>query len=115
MPSEALPQTLSERMREARHASGLSQQALAEAVGVSIGAIRKWESGLSEPSVHRATRIARALGVTLHDLVDWENVEVDLRGGQMRRFAPTSPFTRHGLTVIPGQAVAAAETLVRAA
>ena len=38
---------LNESIRAQRKARGLTQEQLAEAMGVSIGAVSKWESGVS--------------------------------------------------------------------
>ena len=42
---------LNETIRAQRKARGLTQEQLAEAMGVSIGAVSKWESGLSNPDL----------------------------------------------------------------
>jgi len=47
----------------------LTQEALAEAVGVSRQTIAKWESRESTPDLELAGRLAAALEVTLDDLV----------------------------------------------
>ena len=39
---------LHESIRAKRKALGLTQEQLAEAMGVSIGAVSKWESGVSQ-------------------------------------------------------------------
>ena len=38
---------LAENIRFFRKASGLTQEQLAEAMGVTVGAVSKWESGVS--------------------------------------------------------------------
>lgn len=38
---------MGERIREMRKAKGLTQEALSQAVGVSIQAVSKWETGVS--------------------------------------------------------------------
>ena len=37
-------------IRQARLSAGLTQQALASAVGVSVGTVARWEAGTREPS-----------------------------------------------------------------
>jgi putative transcriptional regulator len=55
-------------MREARLRMGLSQQALAEQLGVSRQTIIAIESGDYNPTIRLCVGICRALGVTLNDL-----------------------------------------------
>ena len=43
----------SQRIREARERLGMSQETLAEQVGVSRQAASKWEMGNSEPSLEK--------------------------------------------------------------
>ena len=54
---------IGERVKIARHAAGMSQRDLSEAVGVSAMAISKYERGLSVPGSAVLIRLARALGV----------------------------------------------------
>lgn len=42
---------LSEHIRSLRKARGLTQEQLAEALGVTVGAVYKWESRLSLPEL----------------------------------------------------------------
>lgn len=55
---------IGEQIRQAREARGLSQEALAKAIGISQPAIRKIESGETERSRY-LTEIAAYLGVSL--------------------------------------------------
>jgi len=55
--------TIGERIKIARRAAGLSQRALAEAVGVSAMAISKYERELDVPSSDVLLRLAQALNV----------------------------------------------------
>lgn len=52
-----------EKLQKLRAEAGLTQFALAEKAGVSLGAIRNYEQGLREPYWDVALRLARALGV----------------------------------------------------
>lgn len=65
---------IGERIRQARQASGLSQQALAEKVGVSAKAISKYERNLDTPSSDILLRLAQALGVRLDYFFRTRNV-----------------------------------------
>lgn len=55
-----------------RRRAGLSQEELAERVGVSRQTLSKWESGESAPDLERAAALAEAFGVTLDGLVNYE-------------------------------------------
>ena len=61
--------TINERILALRRAAGLSQEALAEQVGVSRQAIGKWESGASLPGLDNLQELARALGVSCDELL----------------------------------------------
>lgn len=50
-------------IRELRERAGLSQMKLAVLVGVSLGAIRQWESGKVEPKARHLLKLAEVLGV----------------------------------------------------
>ena len=55
---------LSMRVRKARHQAGLSQQVLAERMGVTSGAVANWESAVAVPAARRLARIANVTGVS---------------------------------------------------
>jgi transcriptional regulator with XRE-family HTH domain len=64
---EAAPSSLGERIKVARLASGLSQEALGALVGKTKGAVSQWEQGTTTPGGEGIVPLARALGVSL----DW--------------------------------------------
>ena len=55
----------------------LTQEALAEKVGVARQTIVKWEGGESVPDLEMAERLASALEVSLDDLVNAAENEID--------------------------------------
>lgn len=59
------------RLKAARAAKDLSQQALADAVGVSRQTINSIEMGDYNPTINLCIAICRALGKTLDELF-WE-------------------------------------------
>lgn len=63
-------------MREARLRLGLSQQALADKLGVSRQTINAIESGDYNPTIRLCVGICRILGVTLNDLF-WNLEEIE--------------------------------------
>ena len=63
--------TFSERLKNYRRAKNLTQQELADLLGVSNKTISRWESG-GYPDLGMLVPLARALGVTADDLLDGE-------------------------------------------
>ena len=60
-----------EAMKKARSEKGLSQQALADALGVSRQTINAIDKGDYNPTIKLCIGICRVLGLTLNDLF-WE-------------------------------------------
>ena len=63
-----------EAMKQARSEKGLSQQGLADALGVSRQTINAIEKGDYNPTIKLCIGICRVLGLTLNDLF-WEEEE----------------------------------------
>lgn len=55
---------LGERIKRLRKEHGMSQTALAEAIGATQGAVSQWEMGAMEPKSRQITRLAEALHVS---------------------------------------------------
>lgn len=55
---------LAARLIQLRKQKGLSQQALADAVGLHVTQIKRYESGATQPSLEALKKIAVTLGVT---------------------------------------------------
>ncbi|MBN2527753.1 MAG: helix-turn-helix transcriptional regulator [Deltaproteobacteria bacterium] len=68
MPAK-LEQNIGGRVAQFRETAGLTQDNLAEKVGVTIETISRLERGVSIPSIARLDTIANALGVELTDLL----------------------------------------------
>lgn len=66
---------MGDRIREHRIRAGLSQDALAELVGVSRQAVTKWESGASSPTAANLFKLAEIFGTTVDLLMDKEKDE----------------------------------------
>lgn len=66
-----------ERLVRARKAAGLSMSALAEQVGVSANAIKKYEHGENMPSSSNLLKLAKALGVRSEYFFRPMNVELE--------------------------------------
>lgn len=61
--------TFGEMIQARRSVLGMSQERLAELVGVSRQAVSKWEVGDALPDTDRLLPLARALGVTVDELL----------------------------------------------
>ena len=64
---------LSKKIYDCRKKAGLSQDALAEQIGVSRQAVSKWETGEATPEVNKLLLLAQAFHVT----TDWLLSETD--------------------------------------
>ena len=62
--------TLGERIKNQRTRAGLSQERVAELVGVSRQSVTKWESGQSAPSTENLFKLAEIFGTTVDMLLD---------------------------------------------
>jgi transcriptional regulator with XRE-family HTH domain len=58
------------RMRECRHALGISQADLAKTLGVSFQQIQKYEKGVNRVSAARLFAICKALNVSLSSMFE---------------------------------------------
>lgn len=84
---------LNEKIQYMRKKAGLSQEELAEIVGVSRQAVSKWETGEATPEVSKLLLLSRAFGVTADWLISDEGVEAETgrREGQDREAQPDAP------------------------
>ena len=58
------------RLREARERTGISEGALAEALGVNVTSIKAWENGKRTPRANKLVNIAGVLGVSVRWLLE---------------------------------------------
>ena len=68
---------LNEKIYWCRKRAGLSQEALAEHIGVSRQSISKWETGEASPEISKLPLLAKAFGVTADWLLSEEGVPVE--------------------------------------
>ena len=61
------------RIKELRKQSRLSQQALADQIGVFRNTISNWETGYSQISLENAKKVAKYFGVTIDYLLGSES------------------------------------------
>lgn len=60
---------LSEKIYTLRRKSGMSQEQLAERIGVSRQAVSKWETGVSTPELDKLKALSECFGVTIDELM----------------------------------------------
>ena len=70
--------SLAERLVVLRKQKGLTQQALADALGLHITQVKRYEAGSSQPSLEALKKIAQTLRVTTDSLIfEPEELEPD--------------------------------------
>ena len=62
--------SLAEELREHRTRCKMTQEFVAEALGVSRQAVSKWESGASDPSTANLLALAKLYGVSAQELLE---------------------------------------------
>lgn len=66
---EIIRRSLGEALRDCRQQSGMTQEYVAEALGVSRQAVSKWETGAAEPSTSNLLALAKLYGIDPGDLL----------------------------------------------
>lgn len=80
-----------ENLISLRKLNHMSQEELAEKLGISRQTLSKYETGESIPDIERSKAIADAFGVSLDELVNYENGPDSL---------PVPPKGRHAFGVV---------------
>ena len=75
---------LPEKLREFRKKQGLTQEQLAEAMGVTVGAVSKWESGASTPDVGVIMELADFFETSVDVLLGYTQQSASLEGSVLR-------------------------------
>lgn len=69
-----------DNLTRTRHQRGLTQQALADAIGIHVTQLRRYEAGTSQPTLDVARRIANTLATSIDALTnDDEALPTDLK------------------------------------
>ena len=101
--------TLSEKILYCRKRCALSQEALAEKIGVSRQAISKWETGEAAPELSKLALLAKTFGVTADWLISEDNPpESAAQGASQKQPAAPAP-NANWVDSLPG----AVQSLVR--
>ena len=64
--------SLGSSLFQGRKQSGMSQEAMAEKLGVSRQTVSKWETDETLPDIRQAKRLAMLYGLTLDELIDFD-------------------------------------------
>ena len=75
---------IGENIQHLRKMKSITQEALAEQVGVSRQTIAKWESGDSAPDLEMAGKLGQALDVSLDDLANAPLYKAPPEAGDMK-------------------------------
>ena len=71
-------ETIGNRISRLRKSKNMTQEALAEQMGVSSQAVSKWENDQSCPDISLLTKLSRVLGVSTDELLSGQSDEVHL-------------------------------------
>ena len=66
---EVIRRSLGETLKDHRQRCGMTQEYVAEALGVSRQAVSKWETGTAEPSTSNLLALAKLYGVDAGELL----------------------------------------------
>ncbi len=67
--SEILRRSLGEVLKEHRTRCSMTQEFVAEAMGVSRQAVSKWENGTADPSTSNLLKLAKLYGISPEELI----------------------------------------------
>ena len=67
--SEILRRSLGEVLKDHRMRCSMTQEFVAEALGVSRQAVSKWENGTADPSTSNLLKLARLYGISPEELI----------------------------------------------
>lgn len=105
---------LGDKIRQLRKVRGISQEVLAQYLGVSFQAVSKWETGTTLPDVTLIPAIASFFGVSTDDLFDYNRLEAERRVREICQWAyacrqsdpaQAERILREGLKKYPGNDV----------
>lgn len=69
LEKSAVRKSLGEALKEHRTRCKMTQEFVAEIIGVSRQAVSKWESGISDPSTSNLFALAKLYGISAEDLL----------------------------------------------
>lgn len=91
--------TIAKRLSDLRKNKGLTQQALADAIGLHVTQVKRYESGTSQPSLEAIKKIAQTLRVTT-DFLIFEEGELEPASNLALQFKAISDMPEHEREVV---------------
>lgn len=85
---EVMILTLNEKLQKLRKESNMSQEKIAELVGVSRQSVSKWEIGLSKPDTENLIHLAEIYHVSLDELIGVAEPAEQLPGQDVKLYIP---------------------------
>ena len=79
---ENMKLTIGENIRNFRRKNDLTQEALADRLGVTYQSISRWENGTTYPDLELIPAISEVLGVTADELLGMPQIEKEKRAGE---------------------------------
>lgn len=70
--------SLADKLKKLRKSKNISQEKLAEYLGVSYQAVSKWENDITSPDIQLLPSIARYYGITVDELLQVEQIDADV-------------------------------------
>lgn len=98
---------LSNNLAVLRNFKGISQEEIAEIIGVSRQAYAKWENGKSVPDIEKCDLIAKYYGITIDDLIHFQSQQCGMvlpPGPKGKHICGTTTINERGQIVIPKNA-----------
>ena len=77
MKGDGFDMNLSENLKKIRKDNNLSQEALAEKLGVSRQSVSKWESGLAYPEMDKVLQLCEMFNLNIDELLNQNIKEVE--------------------------------------
>ena len=88
----AISPQLSKNIKELRIEKGLSPAGLAEAVGVSQGAVYFWEKGINEPTAGYLVKMADLFNVSVDELLSYKKTKDTTTFTKLTEMASIFPY-----------------------
>ena len=87
---------IGDRIQQLREREGISQSALAEALGATRAAVNAWEMGISNPSMQSLVELSRYFRVSVDHLLGLEDTDrISLAGLTAEEKALVLKMIRH--------------------
>lgn len=78
---------LGEKIKNLRKEKGISQERLAQVLGVSFQSVSKWETGATMPDIILIPMLASFFGVSIDELFDYNTMENERKADEIGRAA----------------------------